>query len=195
MADAIDAARVAYLEGDPRGDVAADVHYRLGLSRLFHHRDLGGAAEHFRLASQEKGAPIVAEARVSLALCLRAQQKYPQAIFELRKLLPQGAKPSPQTAMELDFLALLLRASSSPAAEVAAVDMQRIEHLQALAQTNEPKDKAHFLLRLAAAHADVGTAAARALARTICNDVVKLGASAGESTLLAARSTLKDLAK
>jgi transcriptional/translational regulatory protein YebC/TACO1 len=41
----VDEARRAYLEVDGKGAVAADMRYRLGLSRLFRHRDADGAIE------------------------------------------------------------------------------------------------------------------------------------------------------
>ncbi len=192
--DALEAARKAYLEVDGTGATAADVRYRLGLMRLFRHQDAAGALELFKLAANERGAPVSPEARVSLALLLHGQKKTKQAIFELRKLLPEGVRPSIHTAQGLDFLSLLLREAQAPTTEVMACDRQRLEHLGALsAAAADPVERAHFMLRVAAAHADGGTAADFALARKKLDEILKLGASAGESALAAARAALKTL--
>src|SRR5688572_12445688 len=154
----LDEARKAYLEVDESGPTAAEIRYRLGLSRLFRHMDQAGAIELFKLAANEKGAPISAEARVSLALCLHGQKKTKQAMFELRKLVPEGARPTIHTAQALDFLSLLLRESSAPPAEIITCDKQRTEHLNSLAaNAADPVEKAHYMLRVAAAYADGGT--------------------------------------
>lgn len=192
--EALDQARLAYLELDDSGPVAAELRYRLGLGRLFRHQDTAGAMELFRLAANERAAPVAPEARVSLALCLHGQKKTRQAIFELRKLLPQGAKPSIHTAQALDFLSLLLRESKAPTVELLACDKDRVEHLLALAAAAaDPVERAHFLLRVAAAHADGATAHDFMLARKTYDEVIKLGVRAGESALQTARGALKSL--
>ncbi len=192
--DTLEAARKAYLEVDDAGAVAADVRYRLGLMRLFRHQDIAGALELLKLAANERGAPVSPEARVSLALLLHGQKKTKQAIFELKKLLPEGVRPSIHSAQGLDFLALLLRESQTPTNEVMACDRQRLEHLEALAAAAaDPIERAHFMLRIAAAHADGATAADFALARKKLEDILKLGAVAGESAIGAARAALKTL--
>ncbi len=192
-ADAIDAARLAYLEVDGVGDVAADMRYRLGLSRLFRHRDSEGAIEFFKAAAAEKGAPVAPEARVSLALCLSAKGKRQQAIFELRKMLPQGVEASIHTAQALDFLSMLLRDSGAQHKDIIAVDEQRKTHLRALADGAAGVEKAHFLLRLAAAYVDGGTGVDLVAARKVYDSVVKLGAAGGDSAVAAARQALKTL--
>src|SRR3954470_24427922 len=142
----LDRARLAYLEVDDSGAVAAEIRYRLGLGRLFRHQDSAGAIELFKLAANEKGAAVAAEARVSLALCLHGQKKTKQAVFELKKLLPMGVRPSIHTAQALDFLSILLRESGAAPAEVMACDKDRIEHLDALASgANDPVEKAHYI--------------------------------------------------
>jgi tetratricopeptide (TPR) repeat protein len=193
-ADQVDAARIAYLEVDGAGDVAADMRYRLGLSRLFRHRDVDGAVEFFKAAAAEKGAPVAPEARVSLALCLSSRGKRQQAIFELRKMLPQGVEASIHTAQALDFLSMLLRDSGAQHKDIIAVDEQRKVHLRALA--NDAKDgleKAHFLLRLAAAYVDGGTGVDLVGAKKSYDEVIKLGAAGGDSAIQAARQALKAL--
>ena len=190
----LDEARKAYLEVDDSGPTAAEMRYRLALGRLFRHQDSAGAIELFKLAANERGAPVAAEARVSLALCLHAQKKTKQAMFELKKLLPMGVKPSIHTAQALDFLSLLLRESGTAAAEVMACDKDRVEHLGALAAgANDAVEKAHWLLRVAAAYVDGGTGQDLALARKKYDEVLKLGAKAGESAAQAARAALKGL--
>lgn len=192
--EGLDRARLSYLELDDSGPMAAEMRYRLGLGRLFRHQDAAGAIELFKLAAQEKNAPVAAEARVSLALCLHGQKKTKQAIFELKKLLPQGAKPSIHTAQALDFLSLMLRESKAPATEVLACDKDRVDHLSALARVAaNPVERAHFLLRVAAAHADGGTGQDFALARKTYDEVLKLGPKAGESAVQTARAALKIL--
>ena len=192
--DALEAARKAYLEADDTGATAADVRYRLGLTRLFRHQDVAGALELFKLAANERGAPVSPEARVSLALLLHGQKKTKQAIFELKKLTPEGARPSIHTAQGLDFLALLLRESQAPTNEVMACDKLRLEHLGALAAAaSDVVERAHYLLRIAAAHADGGTATDLALARKKLDELLKLGPAAGDSALQSARATLKVL--
>lgn len=192
--DAADERRTAYLEEHPEGPDACEVRYRLGLSRLFRHQDTDGAMKLFKEAANDKAHPLAAEARISYALCLLSKQKRQQAIFELRRLLPAGVKPSIHTAQALDFLALLLRESGAPRAEILKVDAQRIEHLEALAaSTQDPVEKAHFWLRLGVAHADGGTGADIARARARFNDVLKLGSAAGDSALQAARAHMKAL--
>lgn len=192
--DAVDAAREAFLETNPAGPEAAEVRYRHGLSRLFRHQDSEGAMALFKTAAQEKGMGIAAEARVSYALLLHSKQKRQQAIFELRKLLPVGVKPSIHTANALDFLALILRESKAQAAELDKVEDQRIEHLEALAaEAKEPVERAHWLLRLGAAWVDRDRPIAVGKARAFFGDVVKMGPKAGESALEMARAQLKSL--
>lgn len=190
----LDARRAAYLEEVSTGPVAAEMRYRLGLSTLFRKQDVAAAMDLFKQAAAEKGAPVAPEARVSYALCLVAKQKRQQAIFELRKLLPAGCEPSIHTAQALDFLSLLLRESGAQATDVLAVDVERKKHLELLAvKASDVVEKAHYWLRLAAAHADGGTPSDWALARARYDDVVKLGAAAGESAIQAARAALKTL--
>ena len=189
----LDAARRAYLEVDGKGPVAADMRYRLGLSRLFVHRDPDGAIELFKEAASEKGAPIAPEARVSLALCLSTRGKRQQAIFELRKMLPEGVTPTVHTAQALDFLAMLLRDSGAQEKDIISVDEQRKKHLLALAMSLAGGEKAHYLLRLAAAHVDAGTGPELAMARKRYDEVIKMGAAGGDSAVQAARQALKML--
>jgi tetratricopeptide (TPR) repeat protein len=191
--DAVDDARRAWLEVEGKGPVAADLRYRLGLSRLFRHKDTDGAIELFKEAAAERGAPVAPEARVSLALCLSARGKRQQAIFELRKMLPEGVLPSIHTAQALDFLSMLLRDSGAPAKDVIAVDEQRKQHLLALAQGTAGAEKAHYLLRLGAAFADGGTGPDFANARKRFDEVIKMGALAGDTAVAAARAALKTL--
>ena len=192
--DRVDAARNAYLEVDGKGAVAADMRYRLGLSRLFRHRDPDGAIELFKEAAAEKSAPVAPEARVSLALCLSSRGKRQQAIFELRKMLPEGAASTIHTAQALDFLSMLLRDSGAAHKDVIAVDETRKGHLRALAtDARDGLEKAHYLLRLAAAFADGGTGIDFVSARKVYDEVIKLGAKAGESALQAARQAQKSL--
>src|SRR5690606_32617723 len=128
---------------------------------------------------QDKTSPLGPEARVSYALCLLNKNKRQQAIFELRKLLPQGVRPSFHTVQALDFLAMLLRDSGAPEADILKVDQQRVAHLEQLAaEAIEPMEKAHFWLRLAAAHIDGGTRQDLELARARLGDVLKLGPAA-----------------
>ena len=189
----LDLARRAYLEVDGKGSVAADMRYRLGLSRLFLHRDADGAIELFKEAASEKGAPVAPEARVSLALCLSTKGKRQQAIFELRKMLPEGAAPTIHTAQALDFLSVLLRDSGAQQKDIIAVDEQRKQHLLSLAMAAKEGEKAHYLLRLAAAHVDAGTGPELALARKRYDEVIKMGASAGDTAVQAARQAQKTL--
>ena len=192
----VDAARLAYLEADPGGPTAAEMRYRLGLSRLMNHRDRAGAQELFKLAAAERGAPVAPEARVSLALLLHADQKTKAALFELRKLVPEGAAPTIHTAQALDFISLFLRDQKAPLTELIAVDTQRIEHLSVLAKNAADLPlKAHFLLRLAAAHADGGTGQDLALARQALDQVLRLGPKAGADALDSARQATKALPK
>lgn len=192
--DSLDQARKAYLELDDTGAVAAEMRYRLGLSRLFRHQDSAGAIELFKLAANERQAHVAPEARVSLALCMHGQKKTKQAIFELKKMLPQGAPASIHTVQALDFLSLLLRESGALATEILACDKDRIDHLAVLAQrAGDPIEKAHYMLRTAACHADGGTGPDFALARRKYDDVIKLGAPAGVSALNAAKAALKVL--
>lgn len=192
--DRVDAARTAYLEVDGRGPVAADMRYRLGLSRLFRHRDPDGAIELFKEAAAERGAPVAPEARVSLALCLSSRGKRQQAIFELRKMLPEGAPPTAHTAQALDFLSMLLRDSGAPQKDIAGVDSQRRSHLRALADaTAAPIEKAHYLLRLGAALVDGGTGVDLVAARKVYDEVIKLGPKAGDSALQSARQAQKTM--
>ncbi len=190
----VDAARAAYLEVDGRGPVAADMRYRLGLSRLFRHKDPDGAIELFKEAAAERGAPVAPEARVSLALCLSSRGKRQQAIFELRKMLPEGAPPTVHTAQALDFLSMLLRDSGAPQKDITAVDAQRRAHLRALADaTAAPIEKAHWLLRLGAALVDGATGVDLVAARKVYDEVIKLGPKAGDSAIQSARQALKTM--
>ena len=190
----LDQARQAYLEADGGGAYAADVRYRLGLSRLFRHQDTDGAIELFKAAAGEKSAPIAPEARISLALCLSAKAKRQQAIFELRKLLPEGVVPSIHTAQALDFLSMLLRDSGAPQKDLIAVDEQRKSHLRILAgAASDPLEMAQWLLRLAAAWQEGGTPMDLQQAKKVYDDVIKLGPAAGDSAVTAARFAHKNL--
>ncbi len=192
--DAVDAARAAYLEVEGRGAVAADIRYRLGLSRLFRHKDTAGALEFFKDAAAEKGAPVANEARVSLALLLSSTGKRQQAIFELKKMLPEGVAASVHTAQALDFLSVLLRESKAQHKDIIAVDETRKVHLKVLADgTNNGIQKAHYLLRLAAAWADGGGGVDNAAARKVYDDVIKLGAKAGAEAVALAKASSKSL--
>lgn len=188
------AAREAYVTADPGGADGAEQRYRLGLARLFVQQDKAAALELFKAAANEKGAPVAPEARVSLALLLHGTGKRQQAMFELRKMLPQGVKPSPHTAQALDFLSMVMRDSGQPQNEIMAVDTQRVDHLGALAQAaRDPVERAHYLLRQATAHVDGGTGTDLQLARKKLDEVLKLGGAAGESALQSARAALKSL--
>jgi tetratricopeptide (TPR) repeat protein len=168
--------------------------YRLGLSRLFRHKDPDGAIELFKEAAAERGAPVAPEARVSLALCLSSRGKRQQAIFELRKMLPEGAPPTVHTAQALDFLSMLLRDSGAPQKDITAVDAQRRAHLRALADaTAAPIEKAHWLLRLGAALVDGATGVDLVAARKVYDEVIKLGPKAGDSAIQSARQALKTM--
>lgn len=193
-AQALVAAREAYVAADPAGPFAAEQRYRLGLQTLFVKQDKNAAHDLFKAAANEKGAPVAAEARISLALLLHGMAKRQQAMFELRKLLPQGVTPSIHTVSALDFLSMVMRDSGQPQNEIMAVDKQRLDHLGALAQSaKNPIEKAQYLLRQAAAHADGGTPTDLQLARKKYEEVTRLGAAAGDSALSAARNALKIL--
>src|SRR5690606_5717857 len=124
--DAVAPAREAYPEIAPACADATEVRYKLGLSLLFRKQDVDGALAMFKEAAQDKESPLGPEARVSYALCLLNKNKRQQAIFELRKLLPQGVKPSFHTVQALDFLAMLLRDSGAAAADIVKIDQQRV---------------------------------------------------------------------
>jgi len=194
--DLIDALRQEYLEIAPSSDLRSDIRYRHGLSKLFRHQDVSGAMALFKEAAANKSAPIAPEARISYALCLRTQQKYTQAIFELKKLLPQSAKPNFHTAQALDFLSLIMRESPTVKdAELDAIDQRRVEHLNALSEESEnPHDKAEWLLRLAAAYSDSGTRSDVNKARQTLQRVIKMGKSAG-TRVKSAREQMKTLAR
>ena len=192
-AERVLAARQAYVAADPTGPDAAEQRYRLGLAKLFA-QDRAAALELLKAAANERGAAIAPEARISLALLLHGSGKRQQAMFELRKMLPEGCAPTIHTAQALDFLSLVMRDSGQPQGEIMACDQRRIEHLRTLARTaGNPVERAHYLLRQAAAHADGGTGAELALARKVFEEIVNLGAAAGDSALQAARSALKNL--
>lgn len=187
-------ARLTYLQSHPTGLDATAVRYRLGLARLLIFRDRENAMHHFKLAANDKHGPDAAEARISLALCLAGQKKQTQAIFELRKLLPQGAAPTPHTANALDFLALLLQETQAPPADVAKTNLERQQHLTALAgAVKTPQERAHYLLRLAAVLAESSSPTERSMAKQRLNDVIALGASAGDANIMAAQTMLKQL--
>ncbi len=193
-ATALHDARERYVALDPAGDLAAEQRYRLGLSRLFQRQDRAGALELFKQAANERGAAIAPHARVSLALLLQGTGKRQQAMFELRKMLPQGCLPTVHTAQALDFLSLMMRDSGQPSGEIMAVDKQRIEHLTTMmVGATDVGERAHFMLRVGAAYADGGTGTDFAMARKMFDDVVKLGAAAGATTVAMAKAALKQL--
>jgi TPR repeat protein len=192
--DRVDELRASYLEVAPSSPETTDIRYRHGLSRLFRHQDVDGAMALFKEAAQDKSADIAPEARISYALCLNTKAKRQQAIFELRKLLPQGAKPTMHTAQALDFLSLLLRESGAQETDIDKVDTQRVDHLSALAdEAGDPMERSHWWLRLAAAYADAGTSSDIGKARETLQKIIKLGKGAGDSALKAARASLKTL--
>jgi tetratricopeptide (TPR) repeat protein len=192
--DALDAARAAYLDAVRSGPEAAEVRYRLGLSRLFRHQDVAGAIELLKDAAAEKGAPIAPEARVSLAICLAHHGKRQQALFELRRMVPEGAPPTVHTVQALDFLSTLLRQSGAAMKDVLAADELRKKHLQAMVSSASDKsERAHYLLRLAAAHGDSATGPELAAARKRYEEVIAMGAAAGDSAVAAARAAMKSL--
>lgn len=197
--DATDAARQALIDGAPNCPQATDARYRLGLSRLFRLQDREAAMALFKEAAKDKESEMAKEARISLALCLHGMKKRQQAIFELRKLLPAKVEPSVHTATALDFLTLLLREAQPPEGSPGHKDLTKTEetrraHLEALsAGSDDPVEKAHWQLRLAAAYADSGSRRDLEKARTTLSNVVKMGKAAGESALTAARDALKTL--
>jgi tetratricopeptide (TPR) repeat protein len=192
--DVLDQARAAFLLAVPNGNDAAEVRYRLGLSRLFRHQDADGAIELFRDAAAEKGATIAPEARVSLAICLANKGKRQQAIFELRRMLPEGAAATIHTVQALDFLSMILRQSGAAMKEIMSVDEQRKRHLTSMVgQAVESTERAHYLLRLAAAHADGGTGVELAAARKRYEEVLGMGPKAGDAAIQATRAALKTL--
>jgi len=192
---AIEAARRAYVERHPDGDAAADTRFRLGLTLLLTGGDLDEATQLFKDAAAEKSAPISAEARISYALCLNAKKKRQQAIFELRKLLPARATPTPTTAKALEYLSTFLREAGDKNADLDKVDEQRQEHLTTLADDEaDPEQKGSYLLRLAAAYVDTGRGPDRTKAQRVLNDVLKLGPKAATS-VKSARAELKALAQ
>jgi hypothetical protein len=192
--DQVDAARTAYLEVNPQGPDSAEVRYRHGLSRLFRHRDADGALVLFRDAAQEKGASCAGDARVSYALLLLSKNKRQQAIFELKKLVPDAATASPQSASALDFLTMLLRDAQAKPDEITRYEEMRRTHLKSLVDgAASPVEKAHWLLRLGAAFADGEGTADMTKARNTFSDIVKMGVSAGESAVQSAKTALKAL--
>jgi hypothetical protein len=174
----------------------SEARYRLGLSVLFRHKNTEQALALFKEAAKAREkTPFVHSARVSQALCLWALNKRQQAMFELRKLLPKDVQPAGHTAMALDFLSLLLRESGAPAKDIAKVDADRKAHLEALAANAEgDEEKAHFMVRLAAVHAEGENKADLALAKGKYQDVVNLGKKAGKENLSTAKAGLKTLA-
>ena len=108
-------------------------------------------------------------------------------------MLPEGTAPTIHTAQALDFLSMLLRESQAQQKDIIAVDETRKKHLIALADASKGAERAHYLLRLAAAHADAGTGPEFALARKRYDEVVKMGAQAGDTAVQAARAALKTL--
>ncbi len=197
--DATDAARQALIDDAPSCPEATDARYRLGLSQLFRFQNRDAAMALFKEAAKDKNSEMGKEARISLALCLHGMKKRQQAIFELRKLLPIKVTPSVHTATALDFLTLLLREAQPPEGspghkDLAKTEQARRDHLDALVnEASDPVEKAHWMLRLAAAFADTGERRDIEKARTTLSAVVKMGKGAGESALMAARENLKSL--
>jgi hypothetical protein len=192
--DHVDTARAAYLEVNPQGAESAEVRYRHGLSRLFRHKDADGALVLFRDAAQEKSATCAGDARVSYALLLLSKNKRQQAIFELKKVVPDNAAATPQTASALDFLTMMLRDAQAKVDEIARYEDMRRAHLKSLVDdATSPSEKAHWLLRLGAAFADGEGTADMTKARNAFSDVVKMGGSAGDSAVQSAKAALKSL--
>jgi hypothetical protein len=192
--EALDSLREQYIAAAPNSPEATEARYRLGLSLLFRHKKMDQARELLKAAASDKKHPVAPEARVNYALLLHAQKKRQQAIFELRKLLGPGVAPSMHTASALDFLSLLLRESGARPEDVHKIETQRRDHLEALANgETDPFEKAHWLLRLATAFADGDEPWEWQQARTHFQSIIKLGASAGDSLIDAARTAMKAL--
>ena len=192
--ESLDSLREEYIACAPGSPEATDARYRLGLSYLFRQKNMERAKTVLKDAASDKNHPIAPAARVSYALLLNAQQKRQQAMFELRKLLGAGQPPSVHTASALDFLSLLLRESGAQSADIQKVEEQRRSHLEVLAeQETDPMEKAHWWLRLGTAYADGEEPWEWQKARSYYQDIVKLGAKAGNSAVQAARDAMKTL--
>lgn len=192
--DAVDAARGAYLEVNPSGPEAAEIRFRHGVSTLMRQRNTDAALALFKAAAADKGAEIAPQARIAYASVLFSKSKQTQAIFELRKLLPERAEPSVNTVSALEFLALFLRETGAKPADIAKVQDRRFEHIDALAKgADNVEERAHWMLRLATAYADGSEPGDLQRAREKYSELIKLGARAGKDTLKAAREGLKSL--
>lgn len=163
--------------------------YRLGLTTLLRLKDLNAAMELFKRAAEKKQADWSPLARTSYALTLHAKGKHQQATFELRKVTGLAA-PAGAAATAHVFLCQVLRDMGAKPSEIEKADKERITSLEGLYKNAPAKsdEKAHWAVMLAAAHKEGGS---RNEAKRLLQEVVALGAQAGEPTL----TTAKDLVK
>ncbi|MCP4504039.1 MAG: hypothetical protein GY822_29290 [Deltaproteobacteria bacterium] len=190
---AVDEARRNYVERFPDGKEATNVRFRLGIATLLVGGSVPEATLFFKDAAADKKSALAKEARISLAICLNAQKKRQQAIFELKKLLPSGATPSANTASALEYLCMFVRDSGAKQVELEPIEERRREHLRVLADGEKNTlAKAQYLRRLATAFLDTGSGLAGAKAQKVLNEVIKLGPNAKEE-VKAARMMLKQL--
>ncbi|MEW5853764.1 MAG: hypothetical protein AB2A00_33625 [Myxococcota bacterium] len=193
-ADAVDEARrrlVEELEGDPAAAPAVtEALYRLGLSTLWRKRDLAAASDLFKRAAEKKDPTWSPVARTSYALTLHAKQKYPQAVFELRKVIGSGA-PTPATTTALCMLCQVLRDSGAKPSEIEKADKERIAALDAMVKQAPAgsEELAQWRVMLAVAHKEGGS---RSECKKQLEAVVAMGNAAGDA-LASARELLKGM--
>ena len=176
-------------------DTAHQVRYQLGLCLLWRKENLTEAIELFGQVSKHPSKDDLSRsARTSLAICLFHNGQKSKAIFELRKMIPQGAAPSLHTATALDFLTLFLKESQADTKSIQQTQALRLTHISQLHKDSEDEaTAAHWALRLAVALSEVGDGPSRSRAKSLCQEIASQQASLDPSLIENAQALLKTL--
>ena len=169
--------------------------YQLGLCLLWRKENLDEALSLFaQVAKHPSKDDLSKSARTSHAICLWHSGQKSKAIFELRKMLPQGVEPSMHTATALDFLVLFLKESNADSKSIQQTQALRLTHLSHLQrETTEPSANGHWGFRLAVALVELGDGPSRARAKSLCQEILKQQEAVDSTTLEGAQDLLQSL--
>lgn len=191
----IEAACRAILNENIEDEISHRCRYQLGLCLLWREENLDEAMGLFAQAAKHPSKDDFSRsARTSHAICLWHSGQKSKAVFELRKMLPQGTEPNMHTATALDFLVLFLKESNSDEKSIQQTQAIRLTHLSHLQREAEnPAARGHWKLRLAVALAELGDGPSRSQAKSLCQEVLKQKEMLNDTTVDSAQELLQSL--
>jgi len=192
---AITAACQDILNTDLDAAIKHQARYELGLCYLWRKENIKEAISLFsEVAKKPDKDDLCNAARASLAICLWHNGQGSKAIFELRKMIPKGCKPTMHTATALDFLHLFLKDAQADPQSIKQTQALRLTHLGHLhKEAAGPDEKSAWALRLAVGLSEVNDGPSLARAKTLCQEVVALSAELSEDLVAQAKNILKTL--